>query len=137
MRAQFQLVTLNIFNYVTLQASNIGFKLLGGAYITRETERASSLGATSPIHNSIEETHTCYNDYISFLFGKVVNGFGSVVLATHNFDSGNVILFLITTKHILSELDKHDVTSDIGKFAAEKAGELGIDKGDYNYNLYS
>lgn len=83
---------------------SIGFKLVRGAYLTRETELASSLGAASPIHSSIEKTHACYNDCTSFMLGKVVSGSGSVVLATHNFNSG--------------------------KFAAAKAEELGIDKGD-------
>lgn len=68
---------------------SIGFKLVRGAYLTRETELASSLGAASPIHSSIEKTHACYNDCTSFMLGKVVSGSGSVVLATHNFNSGN------------------------------------------------
>ncbi|KAM0949534.1 putative proline dehydrogenase [Dioscorea sansibarensis] len=83
---------------------SIGFKLVRGAYLTRETKLASSLGAASPIHRSIEETHACYNDCTFFMLGKIISGSGSVVLATHNFDSG--------------------------KFAAAKAEELGIDRGD-------
>ncbi|XP_078169186.1 proline dehydrogenase 2, mitochondrial-like [Carex rostrata] len=83
---------------------SIGIKLVRGAYITRETRMASSLGVPSPIHGSILETHRCYNECASFLLEKVRDGSGAVVLATHN--------------------------SKSGKLAAVKAEELGIRKGD-------
>ncbi|KAF3334901.1 Proline dehydrogenase [Carex littledalei] len=81
-----------------------GIKLVRGAYITRETRVASSLGVPSPIHGSILETHRCYNECASFLLEKVRDGSGAVVLATHNTKSR--------------------------KLAAAKAEELGIRKGD-------
>ncbi|XP_077215356.1 methylenetetrahydrofolate reductase family protein [Tasmannia lanceolata] len=83
----------------------IGFKLVRGAYMTRETQLASSLGAPSPIHSSIQETHACYNECALFMIEKIAKGHGSVVLATHNLDSGKV--------------------------AAAKAEELRIGKGNH------
>ncbi|XP_010257831.1 PREDICTED: proline dehydrogenase 2, mitochondrial-like [Nelumbo nucifera] len=82
----------------------IGFKLVRGAYLSSETQIASSLGFCSPIHGSIKETHACYNDCTSFMLEKVARGSAAVVLATHNLESGKV--------------------------ATMKAQELGIGKGN-------
>ncbi|XP_020682676.2 proline dehydrogenase 1, mitochondrial [Dendrobium catenatum] len=83
---------------------SIGFKLVRGAYLSRETALASSLGMASPIHRSIQETHACFNDCAAFMIERIVKGSCSVVLATHNLESG--------------------------KMAAAKAEELGIGKGE-------
>ncbi|KAJ6849164.1 proline dehydrogenase 2, mitochondrial-like [Iris pallida] len=81
---------------------SFGFKLVRGAYMSRETELALSLGVASPIHRCIQDTHACYDDCASFMLEKVLSGSGSLVLATHNLESG--------------------------KAAAGKAEELGIGK---------
>ncbi|KAH0469359.1 hypothetical protein IEQ34_000917 [Dendrobium chrysotoxum] len=83
---------------------SIGFKLVRGAYLSRETALASSHGMASPIHRSIQETHACFNDCSAFMIERIVKGSCSVVLATHNLESG--------------------------KMAAAKAEELGIGKGE-------
>ncbi|KAH7554347.1 hypothetical protein ACOSP7_028431 [Xanthoceras sorbifolium] len=80
----------------------MGFKLVRGAYMSSETKFASSLGCESPIHNTIQDTHDCYNDCASFMLEQIANGSGAVVLATHNVESGQL--------------------------AAAKAKELGINK---------
>ncbi|KAH9625244.1 hypothetical protein KSS87_016281 [Heliosperma pusillum] len=80
----------------------LGFKLVRGAYMSSETKLANSLGFNSPIHNTIQDTHNCYNDCASFMIDKIADGSGAVVLATHNVDSG--------------------------KLAATKARELGIEE---------
>lgn len=67
----------------------IGFKLVRGAYITRETTLATSLGEKSPIHNNIDDTHACYNRCAEFMLEKIADGTGAAVLATHNLESGN------------------------------------------------
>ncbi|PKA53920.1 Proline dehydrogenase 2, mitochondrial [Apostasia shenzhenica] len=81
---------------------SVGFKLVRGAYLSRETALAASLGAASPIHGSVEETHACYDDCAAFVLERIERGSCSVVLATHNLHSG--------------------------KAAAAKAAELGIKK---------
>lgn len=68
----------------------MGFKLVRGAYMSSERKLASSLGFESPIHNSIQDTHVCYNDCASFLLEKISNGPGALVLATHNVESGRI-----------------------------------------------
>ncbi|XP_021749581.1 proline dehydrogenase 2, mitochondrial-like [Chenopodium quinoa] len=80
----------------------LGFKIVRGAYMSSESKLAASLGYESPIHNTIQDTHDCYNDCASFMLDKIVNGSGAAVLATHNVESG--------------------------KLAATKARELGIGK---------
>lgn len=69
----------------------MGFKLVRGAYMSSESKLASLLGYDSPIHNSIQETHACYNDCASFMLERIADGYGAVVLATHNVESGNLL----------------------------------------------
>lgn len=83
---------------------SMGFKLVRGAYMSSEEKFASSLGYDSPIHNSIQETHDCYNSCTEMLLDRIAEGKGGVVLATHNIESGQL--------------------------AATKASDLGIRKGN-------
>ncbi|KAF5735648.1 proline dehydrogenase [Tripterygium wilfordii] len=83
----------------------VGFKLVRGAYMSSETKLANSLGFESPIHDSIQATHDCYNDCASFVLDKIANNASTgVILATHNVESG--------------------------KLAATKARDLGIKSGN-------
>lgn len=84
----------------------LALKVVRGAYLARETRLAASLGVPSPIHGSIQDTHDCYNDCAAFLLERVRRGSASVMLATHNVESGQL--------------------------AAARAQELGIGKGDRN-----
>ncbi|KAK4802092.1 hypothetical protein SAY86_000295 [Trapa natans] len=83
----------------------LGVKLVRGAYMASEAKLAASMGYDSPIHNSIEETHDCYNDCASFMLERIAGGSGAVVLATHNVESG--------------------------KLAAMKARDMGISGGNH------
>ncbi|KAL4308451.1 hypothetical protein GQ457_01G050830 [Hibiscus cannabinus] len=82
----------------------MGFKLVRGAYMSSKMRAASELGFDSPIHNNIEETHSCYDECASFMLERIANGNDAVVLATHNLQSGKV--------------------------AALKARDMGIEKGN-------
>ncbi|TVU31774.1 hypothetical protein EJB05_23475 [Eragrostis curvula] len=84
----------------------LGLKVVRGAYIARETRLAASLGVPSPVHGCIQDTHDCYNGCAAFLLDRVRRGNASVMLATHNVESGQL--------------------------AAARAQELGIPKGDPN-----
>ncbi|CAL5370782.1 unnamed protein product [Camellia sinensis] len=68
----------------------MGIKLVRGAYMGSERELAASLGVESPIHNTIDQTHDCFNDCSSYLIEKAADGSAAVVLATHNIESGNM-----------------------------------------------
>ncbi|XP_042411357.1 proline dehydrogenase 1, mitochondrial-like [Zingiber officinale] len=67
---------------------SLGVKLVRGAYLTRETKSSSSMGAPSPLHASIQETHECFDSCASFMMERVSRRPGAVVLATHNVQSG-------------------------------------------------
>lgn len=69
---------------------SMGFKLVRGAYMSSEARFASSLGYDSPVHNSIQETHDCYNSCAEMLLERIAEGNGGVVLATHNIESGQL-----------------------------------------------
>lgn len=84
----------------------LGVKVVRGAYLTRETRLASAMGVPSPIHGTIQDTHDCYNGCAAFLLDRVRRGTASLMLATHNVESGQL--------------------------AAARAQELGIGKGDGN-----
>lgn len=68
----------------------MGWKLVRGAYMLSERKLALSLGVNSPIHDSIEETHACYNECAAFMLEEIANGLGSLILATHNIESGSI-----------------------------------------------
>ncbi|KAH7434114.1 hypothetical protein KP509_06G000700 [Ceratopteris richardii] len=76
---------------------NFGVKLVRGAYITRESALAASLGAESPVHSNIKKTHDCYDTCAAFMMQNAINGRGAVVLATHNIDSGRAAAFKAQT----------------------------------------
>ncbi|XP_042063533.1 proline dehydrogenase 2, mitochondrial-like isoform X1 [Salvia splendens] len=68
----------------------LGIKLVRGAYMSTERQLALSLGANSPIHDSIQDTHDCYNACAAFMLEGIANGPGSLILATHNIESGKL-----------------------------------------------
>jgi proline dehydrogenase len=88
------------------ERERLGLKVVRCAYLARETRLVATLGVPSPIHGSIQETHDCYNGCAAFLLGRVRRGTASVMLATHNVQSGQL--------------------------AAARAQELGIPRGDRN-----
>ncbi|GMH88213.1 hypothetical protein TL16_g11091 [Triparma laevis f. inornata] len=61
-------------------------KLVRGAYMLAERERAEKLGYASPINDTIEDTHNMYNDTVSMLMEdrKVNNTKNEVMIASHN-----------------------------------------------------
>ncbi|KAL3685232.1 hypothetical protein R1sor_003254 [Riccia sorocarpa] len=89
----------------TRRNAALAFKMVRGAYITREKALAASVGAPSPIHDTIQDTHKCYNSSVSFMLERIsAKDSAALMLATHN--------------------------SDSGKSAAKKILELGLDKRD-------
>ncbi|KAM0826740.1 hypothetical protein ACQ4PT_068677 [Festuca glaucescens] len=69
---------------------HLGVKVVRGAYLTREARLAESLGVPSPIHATIQDTHDCYNGCAAFLLERVRRGSASLMLATHNVESGQL-----------------------------------------------
>ena len=64
-----------------------GVKLVRGAYLQEETEKAVEKGYESPIWASKGETDHCYNHLLELLLQQVELGKLHVMVATHNEDS--------------------------------------------------
>lgn len=71
------------FNY------HFGAKLVRGAYIESERLLASVAHVPSPIHDTLEDTHACYNDSVEFLIreSRQSDQLIEIMCATHNQES--------------------------------------------------
>ena len=61
-------------------------KLVRGAYMTHERQRAEEMGYPDPIHETIEDTHNTYDEAVEYLLKKYAenNGKIEVMIASHN-----------------------------------------------------
>ena len=61
-------------------------KLVRGAYMMHERERAQEMGYPDPIHETIEDTHNTYDEAVEYLLKKYAenNGKIEVMIASHN-----------------------------------------------------
>ena len=68
---------------------HFGAKLVRGAYMVHERDRAKKLGLPSPIHDTPVDTHKCYDEVIELLLNhRVQHGPGlEMMIATHNKES--------------------------------------------------
>ncbi|KAG6531350.1 hypothetical protein ZIOFF_005155 [Zingiber officinale] len=80
----------NVVEAAEEEGFSLGVKLVRGVYLTRKTQLASSMGAPSPVHGSIQETQECFDSCASFMMERVGRKPGAVFLATHNVHSGQV-----------------------------------------------
>jgi proline dehydrogenase len=65
---------------------HFGAKLVRGAYMEHERERSKKLNYPCPIHDTVEDTHQCYDDVVEYLMKyRWKNGPGTeIMVATHN-----------------------------------------------------
>jgi proline dehydrogenase len=73
------------------QRNNYRFaaKLVRGAYMVAERQRAKDMGYESPIQDTIEDTHNCYNNLTRKLIKNqhIDKSGGEVMVASHNKES--------------------------------------------------
>lgn len=62
---------------------NLGVKLIRGAYMNEERELAEQGGYESPIWETLEQTHTCYNDNMSHILTNMSEK-DMILVASHN-----------------------------------------------------
>jgi proline dehydrogenase len=100
-------------------------KLVRGAYMVAERQRAKEMGYESPIHDTIEDTHNCYNNLMQKLIEDQHTNktSGEVMVASHNKDSIEQAVAL------LQELGK-----DKEKSGVHFAQLLGM-RDDLSFNL--
>ncbi|KAJ3204122.1 hypothetical protein HK099_001259 [Clydaea vesicula] len=85
-----------------------GVKIVRGAYMVSERERAEELKIEDPINENIEKTHKDYNEAIEYLLKKVkFNPNISFVIASHNKTSVETALRLIKELDINLEEKKN------------------------------
>jgi proline dehydrogenase len=73
---------------------NLGIKLIRGAYMNEERRIAKELGIESPVHETIEETHNCYNSNLRLIFESMRTK-DRIFLGSHNVDTVNLAKGLI------------------------------------------
>ena len=68
---------------------HFGAKLVRGAYMESERALAEILGLPSPIHDTLEDTHNCYNNSVRFLLEHSTKSKHKleIMLASHNQES--------------------------------------------------
>ena len=65
---------------------NLGIKLIRGAYMNEERHLAAKGSYESPIHNTLEDTHLCYNTNLKLLTSSMKPS-DRLFIGSHNLDS--------------------------------------------------
>lgn len=108
-------------------------KLVRGAYMVHERERAKQLDMPSPIRDSIDDTHRCYDESVKILLDhRKANGPGlELMIASHNKQS------IEKTVQYMSELglDSSDPTVHFAQLYG-MADNLTFTLGLHGYNAF-
>jgi|TARA_B110000285_G_C15053166_1_gene578105 proline dehydrogenase len=65
---------------------NLGVKLIRGAYMSEERAFAQENNYESPVWDSIEETHSCYNNVMNHVIDNIKPQ-SRCIVASHNVES--------------------------------------------------
>jgi len=76
---------------------NLGIKLIRGAYMNEERALAAEQGVESPVWDTLEDTHKCYNECMVHIIDNLKED-EMLFIASHNADSVNMAKDLIV-KH--------------------------------------
>ena len=87
-----------LYNEAIKHNFKIGVKLVRGAYMEKERERAKELGHTSPINETKIDTDNCYDEAIKFCIKHIETI--SVCAATHNEKSSLLLANLMDNNNI-------------------------------------
>ena len=107
----------------------LGAKVVRGAYMTTERERARSLGVSDPVCADYYTTSANYHKVLGVLVKEAV--VGHVLVATHNPDSINVAL-----QHALTEEGKVNYAQLLGMADNVTYGLAGAGKPVFKYVPY-
>jgi proline dehydrogenase len=116
---------------------HMGVKLVRGAYMESERSLAMKLGVPSPIHNTIQDTHFCYNNTLKNVLqnAKHQEHIGGpsleVMCGTHNQES---IEYAIRIMNELS-IDRKSNTINFAQLYGMK-DNLTYNLGLHRYNVY-
>lgn len=91
----------NSFELAQKNGYKLGVKLVRGAYLEKERERALEQDYPSPIHNTKADTDKAYNDALKFCIANHPNI--NLVAGTHNEESSLLLTKLMAEKGIKSD----------------------------------
>lgn len=113
--------------------SMIAAKLVRGAYMVHERQRAKDMSYPSPIHDTIDDTHRCYDEAVKILLEyRKKHGPGlEVMIASHNKMS------IEKTVQLMAEigLDATDSTVHFAQLYG-MADNLTFPLGSHGYNAF-
>ena len=108
---------------------NLGIKLIRGAYMNEERELAEEHGYESPVWDSIEDTHICYNECMTHVIDNLTDN-SLMLIASHNNDSVKIAQEKIVERGIKGD---HRVRfGQLKGFSDQITGEIAAD----NYMVY-
>ncbi len=81
---------------------NLGIKLIRGAYMNEERTLAAKEQVESPVWDTIEDTHTCYNGAMEHIIRNMREGQDMLFVASHNTDTCDLAMEL-TEEHGLKD----------------------------------
>ena len=105
---------------------HFGAKLVRGAYMESERYLAKKGGYPSPIHDTIQDTHDCYNQAVDYLLQHASQKNGKnteLMLATHNRES---------IENAIASMNKHGISR---KAATTAFGQLYGMADNLSFNL--
>ena len=115
---KFEVATSKIMGY------NLGIKLIRGAYMNEERNLAKEHYYESPVWDTIEETHACFNDSMLHIIENLSDK-GYLLVASHNVDS------VVMAQKKMQELeitDKRVRFAQLKGFSDQLTGMLSQDK---------
>ena len=115
---KFEVATSKIMGY------NLGIKLIRGAYMNEERNLAKEHYYESPVWDTIEDTHACFNDSMLHIIENLSDK-GYLLVASHNVDS------VVMAQKKMQELeitDKRVRFAQLKGFSDQLTGMLSQDK---------
>jgi len=113
------------------QGFKVGMKLVRGAYMEKERERAEEKGYNDPICKDKAATDKLFNEVLSYMFEHIDDM--AIFLGTHNEESSYLLMDLV----IKSGLDKKDIRIWFGQlFGMSDHISYNLAKEGYNVAKY-
>ena len=82
----------------------LGYKIVRGAYLEKENERAAEKGYASPMHTSKQATDDCFNEILNYILNNLDDI--ELFIGTHNEESTYLAMDLMKEKDIAKNDDR-------------------------------